>query len=392
MLRMKSVTLEGFKSFASQAPTPEQFPLPGKGEATNCLRLGDVTVLIGANGAGKSVVTSFFRMVNFMTTGALRTYVGRSGGANSILHFGMKRTPIMRASLLFEDSESPAETQYAFTLAGAARDTMIFTEESIKFQRADRTKSQLVELGAGHAEPLVLQETTEGEGTRRVVFGMLSRCRAYQFHDTSEEARVRLGGYVGDSRFLKSDAGNLAAYLYALRRDPDRKSFYDQIVATVQLAFPQFGDFDLESSPENGQTILLNWRLRNDPDYLLGPHQFSDGSLRFIALATLLLQPADSLPSLIVLDEPELGLHPAAISLLGELIAGVSLNAQVLVATQSPQLVDHFDLSQIRPIVLLGDRSVFLDLDPQAYTDWLEEYSTGELWQKNVIFGGPANG
>jgi predicted ATPase len=225
------------------------------------------------------------------------------------------------------------------------------------------------------------------------IANILRRYRFYHFHDTSAEAGIRRSGYIEDAYSLRSDAGNLAAFLYGLKCRTEMEPYYRRIENTIRLAFPQFREFVLAPRVENKEYIRLNWYSRASEDYLLGPHQLSDGALRFAALATLLLQPPDRLPALIVLDEPELGLHPVAIALLAEMIKGVALQqAQVLVATQSPQLVDQFDLGRIRPIEHRSGRSVILELDPEAYKDWLDEYSTGELWEKNIIGGGPTGG
>lgn len=219
---------------------------------------------------------------------------------------------------------------------------------------------------------------------------LLWGCRVYQFHDTSDKSKIRKSGYIEDAGYLRHDAGNLAAYLYSLRQS--QPSYYERIVQTIRQACPQFQDFDLAPSTRNEQYILLNWRETHRPDYLMGPHQLSDGTLRFMALATLLLQPPERLPSVIVLDEPELGQHPSAIAVLADLVRGVTDRSQVILATQSPTLVNHFTLDQIRPLEFRDGRSFFLGLEPKDYQSWLEDYTTGELWQKDVFGGGPRHG
>lgn len=392
MLKLTGLTLEGFKSFAAPFSDENLPGLPGRGRMTNRLALGDVTVLVGPNGAGKSNVTSFFKMLNFLTTGALQEYVARSGYADSILHYGLKRTARMKALLEFEDEQDGARDKYEFSLLGVPSGALVFAEETIEYSSQTHAKPYRKSLGELHKESL-LDSAKKDNPTAGVVFGVLKGCRFYQFHDTSSEARIRQDGYIEDNGYLRSDAGNLAAFLYGLKSRAETEPYYRQIENTVQLTFPQLRCFSLEPRVANKRYILLNWYSRAYEDYLLGSHQISDGALRFTAMATLLLQPPDKLPAFIVLDEPELGLHPGAIELLAEMIKGVALHqTQVLVATQSPQLVNYFDLSQIRPIEHRGGRSVILELDPDAYSEWLEEYSTGELWEKNVIGGGPTYG
>ncbi len=157
---------------------------------------------------------------------------------------------------------------------------------------------------------------------------------------------------------------------------------------------PQFGEFVLkpqDGDPFNIRNVLLNWKERNRPDYLFGPHQLSDGTLRFIALTTLFLQPPEMLPSVIVVDEPELGLHPYAITALAGMAKAASQNCQVVLATQSTRLVDEFDLEDIRVIDYDREKncSRCSQPDPVKLKEWIDEYSTSELWEKNVIGGKP---
>jgi len=131
-----------------------------------------------------------------------------------------------------------------------------------------------------------------------------------------------------------------------MKHQKDGEKYYQRIVRYIKMAMPQFQDFVLEPSPRNENYILLNW-LENGSEYLFGPHQISDGSLRFMALATLLLQPPKTLPNVIILDEPELGLHPSAISVLTGMIKAASQNSQIILATQSTHFVDEFEANSI---------------------------------------------
>ena len=163
---------------------------------------------------------------------------------------------------------------------------------------------------------------------------------------------------------------------------------YARIVSTVRQVVPAFDDFVLEPQRLSPTKILLNWK-QIGREYLLGPHQLSDGSLRAMAIATLFLQPENNLPNLIVLDEPELGLHPQALELLLGLIRSVSHRTQVILSTQSPTLLNYFEASEVIVAELQEGASKFRRVDEKELTDWLEDYSVGELWQKNVIGGGP---
>jgi predicted ATPase len=217
----------------------------------------------------------------------------------------------------------------------------------------------------------------------RTVWGFLLDCVVHQFHNTSETARIRQRWSVSDNEHLKEDGANLAPFLLRIREQ--HPAHYQRISGTLRQIAPFFADFVLV--PE-GDTILLRWR-EFDNDVVFGPHQASDGTLRAMALVALLLQPTEELPAVIILDEPELGLHPRAISILAGLLQGVSSHSQVIVATQSPVLLDHFEPEQVIVAEREGSESVFRRLDPEKLASWLEEYTLSELWDKNVLGGRP---
>ncbi len=385
-MRLKSLYLSGFKSFRSEyspGRPADAMRLPNRR-----LEFGDITVLLGANGAGKSNVVGFFRMLSFLTTGALQEYVGRAGGADSILHYGLKTTPRLDAEVVFEGDGS--RDTYSLTLVGAPAGGIIFTGEQVTWEQDNRPAPWTRQLGAGHTESQLLSAKGQGDRSCGVVLSLLQRCRPYQFHDTTPEAKIRNPGYVEDAAYLRADGGNLAAYLRAMRLS--QREYYDRIVRTTRQVCPQFEDFVLEPSPQNPKYVVLNWRSSGRADYLMGPHQLSDGTLRFMAMATLMLQPPERLPLAIILDEPELGLHPAAIAVLADLVRGAATRCQVVLATQSPTLVSHFPLEQIRPVEFQDDETLFLDFRPDDFKEWLDDYTTGELWQKDVFGGGPRHG
>jgi predicted ATPase len=373
-MKLKNLNLKGFKSIDSE------------GQAID---FGDITVFLGANGAGKSNLVSFFKLLNFMTTGRLQTFIGEQGFADSLLYYGSSTTSRIQAELSFEQDGGDKHT-YSFTLSHASGDTLIFTEEYVKWERAGRSVPRNIYLAAGHKEAQLLEDAEPDRLTRQIVLNFLRSCQVYHFHDTSSTAKIRNQGYIGDNDYLLDNAGNLAAFLFAMANTEEWKKYYERIVRHIQLVLPQFGDFVLRPSPLNKDYIRLDWREKRR-DYLFGPHLLSDGSLRFMALATLLLQPAVSLPKVIILDEPELGLHPAAIASLAGMIRAASMKSQIIVATQSPRLVDEFNIDEIVIVERdeLKDRSLFKRLVVKDLSEWLERYSLSDLWEKNVLGGRP---
>lgn len=373
-LKLTNINLRGYKSINSQG---QDIPV------------GDITILLGANGSGKSNLVSFFKMLNYMMTGALQKYVGDSGFADSLLYYGSKKTPRLIANVTFANSRS--KDNYKFSLSHAAGDTLIFTEETIVYQNRGSDRPYEIQLDPGLKESgLYNYYQKKKDRTALVISDLLRGCRVFQFHDTSKEAKIRNSGYINDGDFLRSDGGNLAAFLYAIKQRADGEKYYQRIVRYIRMAMPQFKDFVLNPSPRNENYILLNW-IEDDSEYLFGPHQISDGSLRFMALVTLLLQPPRTLPKVIILDEPELGLHPSAISILAGMIRTASLHSQILLATQSTRLIDEFETNDII-IVERNKRercSTYKKLDESKLSEWLEQYSMSELWEKNIMGGRP---
>jgi len=242
-----------------------------------------------------------------------------------------------------------------------------------------------------YKESALAREKAKAEGDKKQVVdyvgSALRSYRLYHFHDTSEGARVKQPVDINQRYFLWEDAGNLAAYLSFLREAYPAE--YRNIIEAIRLAAPYFGDFVLEPHPLQKKSIYLAWRER-DSDIVFGPNAFSDGTLRFIALTVLFLQPTKFLPKIILMDEPELGLHPYAIALLAEMIHSVSRHTQLIIATQSPTLLNHFAPADILVVDREGGRSTIRRLDKKDLVHWLEDYSIGQLWEKNVLKGGPS--
>ncbi len=370
-MKLKNIYIKGFKSIDSE--TGQSIPL------------GDVTVLLGANGSGKSNLVSFFSMLNFMTTGSLKPYVDKHG-ASRLLFYGPKKTETISFELQFEDNK--AFDTYSVKFSHGLPDRLVISGEKVTFRKRENAKAQEYFLESANNESGLKNDARK---TSQVLYLLLSRIRAYQFHDTSDTAKIKDRGYVDDAKYLRHDAGNLAAFLKMLHGHHKYSKYYARIIRHIQRVMPQFGDFDLESVPGNKDYVRLNWKDSSGSDYLFDPHQISDGSLRFMALAALLLQPPDLLPKFIVLDEPELGLHPAAIAELVGMVKIAAQNTQVLLATQSTRLVDEFEPENL--VIVERDEqrhcSIFKKLNVEELSDWLARYSLSELWEKNVLGGRP---
>jgi predicted ATPase len=338
------------------------------------VELRDLSILVGANGAGKSNFISAFEMLGRIADHELGWYVGSERGGASQLMYGWTDGGQINLRVEFE------RNGYEAMLAESANDEFVFAEEHAWFQGKGQELPYDVSLGRGH------RETRLPESTERIaeyVLDLLHGCRVSHFHDTSHNAPMKRFADDGDNLALAPDAANLAPFLARLRAaDP---AGYQRILSAIQLVAPFFGDFVLDS--ESPGRMRLRWRQSDGPQAVKAS-ALSDGTLRFICLATLLLQPEP--PRLVVLDEPELGLHPFAIVTLAGMLRSASNRCQVIVATQSVTLMNQFEVDDLLVVDRLGGVSTFTRHDPERFRDWLDEYSVGELWEKNLLGGRPA--
>ena len=345
------------------------------------LDLQSLTVLIGANGVGKSNFLGVFRFLNQIVEGNLQKHTGVSGGADSILHFGRKTSAELSFGLSFDDGING----YECALQPTADDRFVFNrEEGVWFHdKSSYAKQHRASLGVGHLETTLSKWVSKG-GVAGFVDRDLRNWRVYHFHDTSDSAGVKQTGELEDNSALRPDAQNLAAFLYRLQvTEPDH---FANIQDAVRMVAPFFDRFDLHPSRLNPERIRLEWKEAGNDAYF-NASALSDGSLRFMCLAALLLQP--ELPSLILLDEPALGLHPYAVTVLAGLLRQAAERAQVVVATQSVTLVNQFGPEDIVVVEREDGQSVFRRLDKAAIAAWLDDYGLGDLWEKNVLGGRP---
>ena len=371
---IKDVRIRGFRSLANV----ELEDLP------------EAVVLIGANGSGKSNVIRFFEMVSWMTGPArLGDYVAMHGGADDQLFRGNGVTPRMVAEVSIRNDQG--RNDYRFALAYGHPDRFFFAEEAFRFNDKEKPGEARWEyLDSGHREAKIVAaaQTPDYVGvnrrTARVTVNLLRACAVYQFHDTSDSANIKKSWDAEDCTYLRRDGGNLAAVLYRLEREHFRH--YNFICRQIARVLPGFDSFDLA---EQYGKVALRWRSQWS-DKTFGAHLTSDGTLRFFALATLFNLPPEMLPNVILVDEPELGLHPSAVNLVGGLIKAMSANRQVVVATQSPLLVDCFELDQICVLNLEKGQTRIRQIGLDEYRIWLDDgFTTGELWNKNLLGGRP---
>lgn len=354
------IKIEGFKSIK---------------ELEICLE--PINILIGSNGSGKTNFVSFFKLVAAIFEQRLQRYVTEEK-IDNILHFGRKNTETLKGKLIFSDGSD--NNAYIFALAPTKEGGLFIDYEGSGYDVSIEDDSHNYFYEANIYESKFAQSTWK---RHRFLQNYVASLQVFHFHDTSPTSYLRRECEVNDNRYLKQDGRNLPAFLYLLKQTEPK--VYNRIEKTIQAVAPYISSLILEPSRLNSQEIELRWIDKGDQQSNFSAYQLSDGTLRFIALATLLMQPKP--PQVIIIDEPELGLHPFAINKLAGMIRAASTKTQLIISTQSVNLIDNF----IPEDVITVDRSeaenqsVFNRLNSEELQVWLEDYKLGDLWQQNII-------
>ncbi len=372
--RIESLNLRGFRSLADVA-------IP---------HLPQAAVLIGANGSGKSNLIRFFALMRWMLLSprGLGYLIAEWGGADDQLFGGSERTQLMESELGIRVGVERLD--YKFGLAYADPDRMIFAEEAFRVRNErSAANADWRYLGSGHTEAKIVEAAKPGaRDAARVVADesakkIVDTFRSMLPYDTADVLSLRNRKNVQDNERLYSRSDNLPSILYRLEQEDIRR--YEDICAHIGRVLPGFDHFVIE---ESAGKVQLRWKAKWSGK-TFAAHLTSTGSLRFFSLITLLNLPHDMLPEVLLIDEPELGLHPSAVTLIGSMIKSLAAERQVIVATQSPLLVDAFGVDEILALDLHEGKTSIRTLNPDDYQAWLEDYSTGDLWRKNVFGGRP---
>jgi predicted ATPase len=332
-----------------------------------------INILIGANGSGKSNFISFFDFLNRAYNRKLNDYIALNGGDNKFLHNGKKQTDSISFRIEFDNGHNG----YSAILKSGT-DGFVFIDERLIYNSDSG-------VDISHSDTEAKIKTTDNFRAKHII-KYLTGFRKYHFHDTSSNSPFTQSSHIeNDTYFLYEDGKNLAAFLYNIQSE--HKIVYNRIIKNIQSIAPYFSDFYLHPNAEN--LIRLQWTDKYS-DVIFGATDFSDGTLRFIALTVLFLQP--TLPDTIIVDEPELGLHPAAIAKLVGMIKSVSAKkCQVIIATQSTDLISHFMPEDIITVDQINGSSVFERLNDESLQKWLDDYTIDDLWKRNIITGGQPN-
>lgn len=347
------------------------------------LELKPINILIGGNGVGKSNFISFFKLINSIFNERLQKFI-LDEKADNLLYFGRKNTENLIGKLIF-NSGNGNNNAYYFNLTQTKEGGLFIGYEASGFNVLRENDNINYFYSTNIIESKIIKSSYYRD---KFLTTHLKNLHVFHFHDTSSTSFLRKECDINDNLYLKQDGRNLPAILYLLKEKHPK--IYIRIEKLIQTVAPYIDKFILEPNRLNESFIALRWVDKGDAESNFSTYQLSDGTLRFIALATLLMQPTP--PSVIIIDEPELGLHTFAIGKLAGMIKSVSSKSQIIVATQSPGLISKFEPEDIVVIDRNEEenQTAFNRLSSEELNIWLEEFTLGDLWERNFInYGQP---
>ncbi|WP_321319871.1 AAA family ATPase [Labilibaculum sp.] len=344
------------------------------------IRLESINILLGSNGVGKSNFISLFSLLRNIYQRNFQNYVEIKGGSDSLLHFGKKHTQSINIDIYFGKNNIDMN-RFVVNLESTQNDLIIKSIDTA-FKPEINWHPHNYELNVRESNFANIRK-----GQAWYVNDYLQEFDVYHFHDTGDQSPMKGKCNIDENFRLKSDGSNIAAFLYYLQKKHPKN--FKRIEMTIRSIAPFFDRFDLQPSRLNEQIIQLEWKELGFPDAYFNAYHLSDGTLRFICLATLLMQPQP--PKTIIIDEPELGLHPVAVNKLASLVRKVSKTSQVIVSTQSINFIDNFKPENIIVTDRKDSSSTFRRLNSDELDTWLKEYTLSDIWGKNVFGAQPYN-
>lgn len=363
------------------------------------LELQDLNVLIGPNGSGKSNFLEIFELLkslprNEEDSNNLRQVIGKGGGAKEwitkqsntdefdiecVVNVSSDFTlsfPIKHYIQYDLNDEIRRERILSLGQMDTSEDSFMLYERGRKTKSLpevdnflpDKIVSKLSILSARVLNPLVNFTITTYERIRLYrewSFGRNSIFRVPQRADLRNDR-------------LEQDFSNLGMVLSRLRKDPVTKR---KLIAALQDLYAGLSDFEVIVEGNSVQVFFT------EGDFSIPATRLSDGSLRYLCLLAILLDPTP--PPLICIEEPELGLHPDMMPKLADLLRDAATRTQLVVTTHSDALVDAF--SEQPEAILVCEkhegRTRIKRLSKVELADWLQEYGLGQLWTKGEIGG-----
>jgi len=366
MPSIETLTIEGYRSIGAMIG----------------MKFGPLSIVVGANGAGKSNLVSFLRLLQELGHGRLQMLISKMGSADPLFHQGIANTKQIKCDLRSENF------RYTLRLQSTDAESLVIRSERIG-EPADKQSFVVSDFDsesrlspAKQSRPLSPDETPSFsseliDDVRKLLRGI----RVHHFHDTDASAAMRRSCGIDQTERLHHDGSNLAAVLYDLRTNHPKR--FDTILRSLKRIAPFVQDINF-SHDKGGveDRIRIIW-TQVGSEYRFNAQHFSDGTIRFLCILVAIFQAKP--PGMLVIDEPELGLHPEAVALLAGLLNSASHRMQLVVTTQSPMLLSQFTPDDVITVDQRNGCSDFRRLDGKRLTKWLKDYSLGEIWQKGLM-------
>lgn len=370
------------------------------------LALRDLMVVIGPNGVGKTALLEVLQLLQRGSQQELNGFLESQGGFQAVLNHqkGLGESPRLEVKLEVDvqSEQSSAPMNYSFELVGKQVGYVIDLER-LEWQYDPRAENPFRYIdahydrlyyadpaGTGMVRPdwdytrleLALAQVPKMYRQPEALRSMLASTRHYSFLDVSPRAVVRLPQSLTPATRPGPNGENLYSALHNLRAS--HYDTYERIAALLQQGFPDFGR--IEFPVVGAGQVTLAWYDRGDKDPFY-PNQLSEGTLRFLWLITTLLAPPS--PAVVLLDEPEVSLHPELLKLLAALLQDASQSGQIVVATHSPDLIRWLQPEEVLIAEKEEGRTRLTWADELDLGEWLAEYTLRDLWLMGNLGGRP---
>ncbi len=363
------------------------------------LPLKRLNVVIGANGCGKTSLLDVFSLLAASAAGALSETISDLSGVDAILSNliaakGDKARFMALELAMTVPNHNPLEYRLALASRGIGYE---ITDETLT-QARDRKPQPFKHIDSHHGQVRYYDPQPGKRGLVKPTWDYndketalsqvpkmfrepeefrkrLASSTHYHVLDVGRRAPVRLPQQMKDAKLPGHDGEDLISCLYTLREtDPDR---FNAIEAALQAGFPSFER--LNFPPVATGVLSMTWKDKSS-NTTFAMHQLSEGSLRFLWLATLLQSP--ELPAVTMIDEPEVSLHPELLSLLADLLREASDRTQILVATHADRLVRFLEPGEVLTVNVSEQGAAgFQWADQLDLASWLDEYTLDEVWR-----------
>jgi predicted ATPase len=389
-MKLLELRVKGFRSLANVTWTP-----------------GDLNVVIGANGSGKSNLLKALEFLSSCATGQLPALIGRKGGPTAIRWDGTARG----VELSFAGNLGGHNIQYGVELEPSGAYLTIRSESIVLRKPLDPNFTPITLLARDENDMTVrnaggkIESETTISGQRMpadmpVLSSLASPKNDYTLFDTIIEAlkfwrvydvlpthdAAPIRQYATVARYEKTlnpDGDNLISVLHTLYTDKEHREFQDEMDAAMSAAFgDEYETLMFPPAADQRVQMCVRWKSLNRAQ---SATDLSDGTLRFLYLIAILANPEP--PSLIAIEHPEEGLHPGMLPIVAKFAEAASKRTQVIFTTHSAEFLDCFrEVVPTTTVVTCEDGKTQLNiLPPDDLKMWLEDFSLGRLYRDRTL-------